>query len=296
MSDEENNSRRSILITGASSGFGLGTAVELARRGWQVFAGFRDPGRRTSLDAALVAAGLPPSAVEIVALDVTSAESIAGAATTVLARATEGVDVVLHNAGYTTAGFFEDLTDEDCRRLMETSFFGTLALTRELLPSMRARRRGRIAVVTSNAVNVPHPLFSVYAAAKWALEGWAEALSLELAPFGIDVVVLQPGAHRTSFESNVMPVVEEGSPYGSLFEAAAPRLAWIGRHQRDPDKAVAAIVRAIESKRPPFRVYIGADDRIAAMLKGVAPYRLRERVVGRITGLRAAGPRRASHL
>lgn len=283
---------RSILITGASSGFGLGTAVALAGRGWQVFAGFRDPTRRSALDAALLAAGLSPSAVEVVALDVTSQESVQAAATTVLARAEQGLDVVLHNAGYTTAGFFEELTDEDCRRLMETSFFGTLALTRELLPSMRTHGRGRIAIVTSNAVNVPHPMFSVYAAAKWALEGWAEALSLELAAFGIDVVVLQPGAHRTSFESNVKPVAAEDGPYRSLLEVTAPRLARIGRHQRDPDKAVAAIVRAVESDRPPFRVHIGPDDRVAALLKGVVPYRLREMAVGSITGLRAARIRR----
>lgn len=278
---------KSILVTGASSGFGLGVTVELARRGWTVYAGLRDVSKSPSLDEALSQAGVPRDRVEVVELDVTSPASIESAAKSVLASTGGHLDAVLHNAGFTTAGFFEDLSDEECRRLMETSFFGTLGLTRALLPAMRANRRGRIAVVTSNALNVPHPMFSVYAAAKWALEGWCEALSLELAPFGIDVLVLQPGAHGTSFEANVVPVVPEHSAYAHLFEAAGPRLAWIGQHQRDPRKGVLEMVSALEAERPPFRARVGLDDKISAALNGVLPYRVREYAVRWITGLKA---------
>ena len=262
----------------------MGTAVELARRGWSVHAGLRRESSRGPVDAALKEAGLPTRCVNVVQLDVTSSESIAQAVDEVLASESGAVDALLHNAGYTTAAFFEDLPDQECRRLMETSFFGCLALTRALLPAMRARRRGRIGVVTSNAVNVPHPLFSCYAAAKWALEGWAEALALEVEPFGIHVVVMQPGAHRTGFESNVIPVRPDDSPYRALFDAAMPRMAWIGRHQRDPQKAIRSISDALEAPRPPLRVRIGPDDKIAAGLKTVTPYRLRHRVVRYVMG------------
>ncbi|MEU6379373.1 SDR family oxidoreductase [Streptomyces sp. NPDC046909] len=275
----------SVLITGASSGFGLGVAVELGRRGWSVYAGLRDPSRRAALDLALAKSGVPAERVRVVPLDVTDRDAVDAAVATVLSETEGSLDAVLHNAGYTTAGFFEDLPEADVRRLVETNFFGTLALTRALLPAMRARGRGRIAVVSSNAVNVPHPMFSVYAATKWALEGWCEALDAEVRPFGIDVLVLQPGAHRTEFSANVLPVCPDGSAYRALFDAAAPRMAWIGRHQREPQGAVRAIADALEARRASFRVRLGADDKIAAAVRALLPYRVRARAVRWITGL-----------
>lgn len=275
---------QSVLITGASSGFGMGAAVELARRGWTVYAGLRDTSKRGALDAALAAVHVPAERVRVISLDVTDRASVDAAVKTMLTETSGKVDAVLHNAGYTTAGFFEDLPDQEVRRLVETNFFGVLTLTRALLPSMRSRGRGRIAVMSSNAANVPHPMFSVYAATKWALEGWCEALAAEVHPFGVDVVILQPGAHRTEFATNAVPVCPDHSPYRRLFDAAAPRMAWIGRHQREPERAVRSIVHALETRRPRFRVRLGTDDKVAAAVKNLMPYRARERAVRWITG------------
>ena len=247
-------------------------------------AGMRNPDRREALDAALAAVNAPPGNVHVVQLDVTVLSSVRAAMAEVESRNPDGVDVLLHSAGYTTVGFFEDLPADEARRLMDTILFGAMELTRAVLPAMRTKGSGRIAVVSSNAVNVPHPMFSVYAAAKWALEGWCEALAIELRPFGIAVVVVQPGAHGTSFADNLVPAMPEDSVYRPLAEVALPRLAWIGRHQRDPQRAIGEIERALTDTRPSFRYRIGPDAKIAAGLKGLVPYALRARAVKMILG------------
>ncbi|MEU6419595.1 SDR family oxidoreductase [Streptomyces spiralis] len=278
---------RSILITGSSSGFGMHVAVALAERGWQVFASMRDTAKRDRLDRLAESSGVTDR-IEVVQLDVASSESREKGVRQVLEACGDRLDAVLHNAGYTTLGFFEDLSPEQCRRLVETNLFGAMEVTRLVLPAMRARRRGRIALVTSNAVNVPHPLFSVYAATKWALEGWAEALAVELAPFGLDVVILQPGTHDTDFAGNVAPVLPEGSAYGELFNRAMPRLTRIGAYSRSTTKAEAEMCEVLQARRPRLRTRIGPDDKVAAWLARIAPYRVRERAVEWITGLKPA--------
>jgi short-subunit dehydrogenase len=155
---------------------------------------------------------------------------------------------------------------------------------------MRQARRGRIVVVTSNAVNTPHPLMSMYAASKWALEGWAEAVAMELAPFGVAVRVAQPGAHDTAFGGNVAHSFPPDSPYAPLIEAAMPNAYDLGRWSRDPAKATAPILRAILEEDAPFRTVIGDDTAAFAALKGVFPYEVRAWAVRALLGL--PGPTR----
>ena len=193
---------KTVMVSGASSGFGLEVSIELARRGWRVFAAMRAPEKADELRQAAAKAGVADQ-IETVALDLCDQKSIARAAAQVLAGCNGRLDALLNNAGYSVLGAFEDISEEDCRRQMETNFFGPLALTRHLLPAMRAQGHGRIVIVSSNAVNTPHPMLTMYAASKWALEGWAEGLAMEVSPFGLDVVVVQPGAHRTPFANHV---------------------------------------------------------------------------------------------
>ncbi len=139
---------RSVLITGTSSGFGLVTAVELAKRGWQVFATMRNLEKRGPLDQALKSASVD-GAVDFGQLDVTSSQSISAAVARTLAKTGGRLDAVVHNAGVAAGGAFEDLPDSELRRVMETNFFGVLELTRVLLPTFRNQRSGRIVVVSS---------------------------------------------------------------------------------------------------------------------------------------------------
>ena len=279
---------RSVLVTGASGGFGRDAALALAREGWLVFASMRDPARGTPLlDDARTAAC--DDRVRLLRLDVTDPASVERGVAEVLAQTGSRLDAVLNNAGYGALGAFEDLSDDDCRRQMETNFFGTLAVTRAVLPSMRAAGSGRIVIVSSNAVNSPHPLLSMYAASKWALEGWAEGLAMEVAPFGIEVVVVQPGAHRTPFAQHVVPVVPTGSPYARWLEAAGPGLSNLDRWGRDPGLATPVLVDAVSRPGMPFRTALGEDTVAFASLKAALPYEARAWLVRASVGAPGKG-------
>ncbi len=275
---------KSVLISGASSGFGRGAAIELARSGWQVFATMRNVAKGAELLSAVQDEGLE-GALSIVALDVTDPSSIDAALGQVLEETDGHLDVLVNNAGFSVLGAFEDLSDADCRAQMETNFFGTLALTRAVLPTMRTANRGRVLVVSSNAVNAPHPMLSMYAASKWALEGWAEALAMEVAPWGIEVGVLQPGAHRTEFADNVQFRQPDGSAYTRWMEAAMPGIANLDRWGRDPALGATALADAVCAPELPFLQQVGEDSRCFAALKAVAPYEARALALRAIVGI-----------
>lgn len=273
---------RSILITGASTGFGRNVALAMAEDGWRVFASMRDPAKGADLVEAVAGAA---GSIEIVALDVTDPVSLETGIAGVLAATGGTIDALLNNAGYSILGAFEDISDAQCRQQMETNFFGTLAVTRAVLPAMRQAGRGRIVVITSNAVNTPHPMLSMYAASKWALEGWAEALAMEVAPFGVEVAVVQPGAHRTPFANNVVSVLPEPSAYRQWLDMAMPGIANLDAWGRDPAKATAPIVAALSEANPSFRRTVGEDTAAFAALKGLFPYEVREWALRAIVGL-----------
>jgi NAD(P)-dependent dehydrogenase (short-subunit alcohol dehydrogenase family) len=187
---------QSVLITGTSTGIGQTTAVVLASRGWRVFATMRNLEKTGLLEQALKEAGLQNS-VELEQLDVTDGASIQAAVESILARTGNKLDAVVHNAGVAAAGAFEDVLEPELRRVMETNFFGVLGLTRALLPTFRAQGTGRMVLVSSEAAFMGQPTNSIYCASKWAIEGWAEAIAYELEPFGIEVILIEPGPYRT---------------------------------------------------------------------------------------------------
>lgn len=276
---------RSILVTGSSGGFGREIAVMLARRGWRVFASMRDTAKRDRVFALAAATGTPISAIDVLRLDVVSDSARAEAVDRVLARTGGHLDAVLHCAGYTTTGFFEDVPAQRCRHVLETNLLGAMDLTQRLLPALRASGRGRIVVLSSNAVNVPHPMFSCYAASKWALEGWCEALAVELRPFGVRVMIFQPGNHNTEFGAHAIPVVPRSSPYESQAGRALPRLAGLARYSRPSYKASLRMCDMLERERPPLRTRLGADDIVADLVTRVTPFALRRRFVENLIGL-----------
>lgn len=274
----------SVWITGASSGFGKHTALALAGEGWQVFASMRNLDKgKTLLDDA------EPLGVEdqiiVVETDVTSTASVKKSLSSILDQSGGALDVLFNCAGHTTIGAFEDMTEAEYRGVMDTNFFGTLATTHCVLPIMRDAGHGRIVVVSSNAVNTPHPLMSLYAASKWAVEGWAEALALEVEPFGLKVAVVQPGAHKTPFGENTSPIMPEESAYLEWVKRATPGMQNLDRWGRDPHQATAAIVSAIRDPEPLFRYHIGEDARFFSWLKGACPFEVRAWVTRAIVGL-----------
>ncbi|HKZ95538.1 MAG TPA: SDR family oxidoreductase [Hyphomicrobiaceae bacterium] len=269
-----------VLITGSSTGIGQATAVLLAARGWRVFATMRDLAKSRLLEQALEQAGARER-VEIGQLDVTDAASIRAAAASVLSRTGNTLDAVVHNAGVAVGGALEDLPESEVRRVMETNFFGVLELTRALLPAFRARRQGRIAIVSSEAAFIGQPANSIYSASKWAIEGWAESLAHELEPFGIAITLIEPGPYRTQIWKSTPRILPPGSAYSAwvqrVFRAADEHAA---RAARDPREVARAIARALEARRPRFRYPVGPLGRLNHFLRGKVPSRVMRRAAG----------------
>lgn len=272
----------SVLITGTSSGFGLVTSVELARRGWQVFATMRDLNKRQALQEAVAG----QRNVEILALDVTDPVSRHTAVLQMLDRTGGRLDAVVHNAGVAVGGAFEDLPESELRRVMETNFFGVLELTRLLLPTFRGQRRGRILVVSSDSAYSGEPANSIYCASKWAVEGWAESLAFEVEPFGIDVILVEPGPYRTEIWHSSPRIKPGTTAYGPWLERLEQAVdAHIANDLRDPREVARTIAGALESPRPRFRYPVSRMAHIRHFLRGKVPSRWLRRATNRMLGL-----------
>jgi NAD(P)-dependent dehydrogenase (short-subunit alcohol dehydrogenase family) len=275
----------SVLITGTSSGIGLATAVVLASRGWRVFATMRSLKKRVLLDQALCTADVQDK-VHVEELNVTSKASIQAATNSILSRNENRLDAVVHNAGVAAAGALEDIPESELRRVMETNFFGVLALTCALLPTFRAQSRGRIVIVSSEAAFYGQPTNAIYCASKWALEGWAEATAYELEPFGIEIALVEPGPYRTAIWESSPRFQSSGSPYRSwvrqVFAAADAHAATMSR---DPKEVALVIARALEARRPRFRYPVGIFARLNHVLRGKIPTTLLRKALKLYLGL-----------
>jgi NAD(P)-dependent dehydrogenase (short-subunit alcohol dehydrogenase family) len=280
-----------VLVTGCSSGFGLSSAITLATRGWEVFATMRNPEKRERLDKAAAGAGVTTNRLHVLPLDVTDQASIDGAAGEVLGATNGSLDAVVHNAGVSAGGAFEDVPDDEVRRIMETNFFGVLALTRAVLPAMRARRRGRVVVVSSNSAFSGTPGLSAYNASKWAIEGWAESVAYEVEPFGIQMVLVEPGSYRTDIFDSSPRLIPDDSAYGEMARIIEPMIERrVIARARDPQEVADTIVRVLETPRPRLRYPVGPDAKVGLAVRGVVPFRAQKAVVTRVLGMQRWRP------
>jgi NAD(P)-dependent dehydrogenase (short-subunit alcohol dehydrogenase family) len=187
---------KTALVTGASSGFGLLTTITLAKQGWRVLATMRDLARRERLENAAQEAGVL-DLIEFITLDVTNNDQIGALAARLAARPTP-LDALINNAGFAMAGFADDISDHELRQQFDTNFFGATALTRAVLPLMRKQGFGHIVFLSSISGRCGFPFISSYSASKFAIEGWAESLRLELKPLGLQVALVEPGVYDTN--------------------------------------------------------------------------------------------------
>lgn len=259
-----------ILITGCSSGIGRATAVEAARRGHRVFASARNL-------ADLADLARPPS-IDTLALDVTDPESIAAAVSRVAAAAGR-IDALVNAAGYAHYGAVEEVSAEEWRAQFEVNFFGAVDVTRAVLPRMREARHGTIVMISSVGGRVVVPFAAPYCASKHALEAVSDSLRVEAAPFGIRVVVIEPGPVDTRFADKaraiVSPLIARPGPYRELY-AGAER-AMNGDFQRGggpPDVVARAALDAIEAARPRTRYRVTAMARLLIPIRRFLPDRV----------------------
>jgi NAD(P)-dependent dehydrogenase (short-subunit alcohol dehydrogenase family) len=245
-------STRTWLVTGATSGFGRAIVDVALERGDAVVATSRRTDGLNDLagnDRALVTR-----------LDVTDAADREAAVAAALERFGR-IDVLVNNAGRTQVGAVEETTDDELRFLFELHFFAPAALTRLVLPAMRAQGSGAIVQMSSVGGQVTAPGFGAYCATKFALEGLTETLQEEVAPFGIHTLIVEPGAFRTGlFRADAAYLSDEMPEYAGT---VGPTRAYVrdghGQQPGDPVKAARAIATALDADRPPLRLVLGAD-------------------------------------
>ena len=267
-----------VLVTGCSSGFGLLTVVELARRGDRVVATMRDPSRAGALRTALDEAGVAER-VEVLPLDVTDETSVRAAV-----DAAGALDAVVNNAGVPSGAPVEETTVDSLASVFETNVYGALRVIHAVLPGMRARGAGHIVNVTSLAAFVAPPFMGAYAASKHALDALGEALAAEVAPFGIHVTNVAPGAYETPMIGAVdaeLDAIDPSSPYAERRRTMLLRHAELMRGQGGAHEVATAIADAVHAETPPARVIVPAASAGLAGLRGsMAPEQLRSMLAG----------------
>jgi NAD(P)-dependent dehydrogenase (short-subunit alcohol dehydrogenase family) len=252
------------FVTGATSGFGRAITEAAVAAGNVVVAASRHPEDLEDLAAAV------PDRVQPIKLDV--ADSAAGAAAIADVEDRYGrIDVLVNNAGRTHVGAVEETTEAELRSLFEVHFFGPAALTQAVLPGMRSRRSGAIVQLSSMGGQLSFAGFSAYSATKFALEGFSEALADEVAPFGIKVLMVEPGAFRTGLFANGSQSPTSDTYVESVGSTREMVRTGDGTQPGDPAKAAAAILTALAVDRTPLRLPLGDDavDAISAHLDSV---------------------------
>ena len=281
---------QTILITGATAGIGRFAALYLARKGHRVFASGRNETALAKLRAE--AAGLP---LETVRLDVTDAKSIEAAAAELLRRTNgRGIEALVNNAGWGMAGPLAEIPVDDLREQFETNVFGLHAVTRAFLPQLRANakngRRTRILNVSSMGGRMTFPFFGAYHATKYAVEAMSDALRLELAPLGIDVVLIEPGVIKSDFSERSRASIEkyrrDDSPYAPVYARADAIQAQTDRQAVEPDVIARAMQRAITARRPRARYVAPARTYLALAFFRLFPTRWVDGIMRAFLGLR----------
>jgi NADP-dependent 3-hydroxy acid dehydrogenase YdfG len=273
-----------ILITGASSGIGRAAAIELAGRGHRVFASAR---RIAALEE--LAAAHP--GIVAVPLDVTDDASVDTAVRAVDELTSgHGLDVLVNNAGYALGGPVEALSGEAVEHQFQTNVFGLLRVTRAFLPSMRARRAGRVINLSSVVGRVAFPGMGVYGATKFAVEALSDALRMELAGFNIFVSLIEPGFVATDIgvasaqQAAAFPVSIDG--YEELATAAGTYVArQIAENSISAEQVASRIADAATARRPKRRYLLPANSRVLVALMGVLPAGAADRAKRRVLGL-----------
>jgi len=266
--------------------------VYLAKQGFEVYASMRDLGRRGALDDAAAHCNVE---LNVLQLDITDKASINRAVQTIVEQS-GGIYGLVNNAGIGLRGYFEDLSEEEIREVFEVNVFGTMEMTRAVLPHMRAARRGRIVIITSVGGRIGSLAVSAYCATKFAQEGFGESLAQEVVPFGIYVSLVEPAIIKTERwginRAIARQALDPESPYYDWFresERLADRL--VETSPTKPGEVARAVYRALTARRPRLRYMVGSRAGLVVALRRYLPGELFERLwfgqaVRRVTGAR----------
>jgi NAD(P)-dependent dehydrogenase (short-subunit alcohol dehydrogenase family) len=268
------------LVTGGSSGIGEATAIKLREAGYTVYAAARRVQRMEHLTE---------SGVRPLAMDVTDDQSVQSAVKQILAD-TGRIDVLVNNAGYGSYGALEDVPLSEARAQFEVNVFGAARLTQLVLPHMRNQRSGTIVNITSMGGKIYTPLGTWYHATKFALEAISDCLRMELKPFGIDVVVIEPGGIKTEWAgiaADKVRTVSGTGPYAPQGNAVADSLSSESTQRRSspPTLIAATIAKAVTARRPKTRYAVGYGAKPMIFLHALLPNRTFDAFIRRATGV-----------
>lgn len=269
--------RKVVVITGASSGMGKASALMLLKEGHRVYG----LARRVENMSEIVSAG-----GRAIQLDVTNEEQLSSVIGHIIKE--EGkIDVLWNNAGYSVMGAVEDVTLEDARRQFEVNLFGVAAMTKAVLPFMRAQGGGRIIVTSSVGGKIFTPLSAWYHASKHAIEGWADCLRMELRAFNIDVIILEPGGIATEFSDVLMkPLIQrsQDSAYKDFSNAIIKAYKRFDESNTNADPSVIGevVVKIVNTSKPKTRYSAGTGAKTMLLARRFLSDRMFERLTHRI--------------
>ncbi|MCA1038250.1 SDR family oxidoreductase [Bacillus infantis] len=277
------NGKKHAIVTGVSRGFGLLISIELAKRGYSVTAAMRDKSSSAELLKMAEESGAGDK-ITLLELDVASEESIFSFRS--FLHNLGSVDLLVNNAGFAGAGFAEEVDLADYRRQFETNVFGVFAVTQAVLPYMRKQKRGRIINISSISGKIGFPGLSPYVASKHAVEGWSESLRLEMKPFNVDVVLIEPGSYNTGIWSTGKKVanrsLQPDSPYYTYYSQLENYLGRSSEKYGDPIEVAELCGRIAEKKKTRLRYPVGKGTALMLKLKNTIGWRNWERLFWRI--------------
>ena len=252
------SNQKVAVVTGTSSGIGHETSLALARSGFRTYATMRNLNKSENIKSVATKENLP---IHINQLDVTDDISIKNAVQSILSEVGR-IDVLVNNAGYALNGAFEDLTMDEIKAQFETNLFGVIRTTQAILPIMRKQEFGIIVNMSSGAGRLGYPGGSAYVSTKFAVEGLSESMAYELEPFGIKVVLVEPGVIRTNF-ANAMVVAKKSqdpnSPYSQIMQKMATSFEHMMENGSSPDLVAKVVLKAVTSENPSLRYLAGKD-------------------------------------
>jgi len=250
--------QRVAIVTGTSSGIGYETSLTLARNGFLTYATIRDLNKSGNIKSVAEKEKLP---LKIVQLDVTDDGSVKNAMQSIIAEASR-IDVLVNNAGYSLNGAFEDVAMEELKAQFETNLFGVIRVSQAVLPIMRKQKSGIIINISSAAGRFGYPGESAYVSTKFAIEGLSESMVYELEPFGIRVVLVEPGPIRTNFAVGMVAAKKSqdpSSPYTEIMKKLNAVLASIRENAPFPDLVAKVVLKAVTGENPSLRYLAGKD-------------------------------------
>lgn len=252
------SNQKVAVITGSSSGIGQAIALSLARKGYLTYATMRNLQKISTLNSIKEQENLP---IKFIQLDVNDEESVKNAIQTIYSER-HRIDVLVNNAGYGLTGAFEDLSIDEIKKQFETNFFGIIRTTQTVLPIMRKQKSGIIVNISSGAGRFGFPMGSAYVSSKFAVEGLSESLSYEVEPFGIKIILIEPGMIKTNFfNASVLAkkALDPNSPYTTTMRNMEKGMNQLMENGSSPQMVANIVLKAITSDRPKLRYLAGKD-------------------------------------